>query len=96
MDKGPWTIEIDEENIHICSDDFTHDVCLNISGDFKDVLQNLEYATWIRDKLNFSERLLLEQCYEKIELYNKSSREYLGGVEATRLLQNIKDALNRR
>ena len=36
---------------------------------------------------------ILEQCYRKIELYNKANQEYSGGIEATRLLQNIKEVL---
>ena len=38
-------------------------------------------------------RTVLEQCHKKITLYNKANQEYLGGVEATRLLQNIKDVI---
>ena len=39
-------------------------------------------------------RAVLQQCHKKIRLYNEANQEYIGGVEATRLLQNIEDVLN--
>lgn len=38
-------------------------------------------------------KMTLTHCYEKIRLYNENNQEYLGGVEATRLLSNIRDNL---
>lgn len=49
-DTGPW--EVSSHGNHICSDDFTHDVCLKVAGDFYDDGQRLVYATLIAARLN--------------------------------------------
>lgn len=36
----------------VCSDDFAHDVTLEITGDFEDIEQLREYAEWLAAKLN--------------------------------------------
>jgi len=45
-----------------------------------------------KEKLRIA-KLLLEKCYEKIDIYNKAYQQYLGGTEATTLLRNIHEFL---
>ncbi len=53
MDKGPWVAEkFKREGWGVTSDDFTHDVCLYIGGDFEDDEQKRKYAEWLAAKLN--------------------------------------------
>ena len=52
MDRGPWSVYRDEHGISIQSADFTHDVCLNISGDFEDSDQKECYCLWLAATLN--------------------------------------------
>lgn len=52
MDKGPWKIFLNQDDIIIESDDFTHDVQMKITGDFATPTQHLKYAEWIADILN--------------------------------------------
>ena len=49
-DKGPWTVSPDGSVIE--SDDFTHDVQIQIYGDFFDSAQKKMYADNIAKKLN--------------------------------------------
>lgn len=55
MDKGPWKAEVWKRatgNIMVIqSDDFEHDVALEISGDFEDWDQRKAYAEWLADAL---------------------------------------------
>lgn len=48
-ESGKWFAEGD----NICSSDFTHDVCLKVSGDFESDEQKEEYAREIARRLNF-------------------------------------------
>jgi hypothetical protein len=52
MDKGPWSVYRDEHGISVQSGDFTHDVCLNINGDFEDADQKECYCLWLAATLN--------------------------------------------
>lgn len=49
-DKGPWTVSPDGSVIE--SEDFTHDVQIQIYGDFYDSDQRKKYADNIAAKLN--------------------------------------------
>lgn len=56
-DRGPWTVETwkDEngnDKVGLFSDDFTHDVVLNITGDFWDNKQRMMYAQQLADRMN--------------------------------------------
>lgn len=55
MDKGPWKAEVWKKatgNIAVLqSDDFGHDVALEISGDFEDWGQRMKYAEWLAEAL---------------------------------------------
>ena len=50
FDSGPWSAVGDR----VYSSDFTHDVVLRISGDFKNVGQRNQYARALADTLNKS------------------------------------------
>jgi hypothetical protein len=50
VDKGHWTVSGDGSQLY--SDDFTHDVALQILGDFEDDSQRKEYANGLVKKLN--------------------------------------------
>ncbi len=53
VDQGPWNVQIDRNgNIFVISDDFTHDVTIDIRGDFDSHLTKLRYAHFICDTLN--------------------------------------------
>ena len=54
IDKGPWVLfhNIDGRLIGIISHDFTHDVVLNVSGDFSDEMDKDNYCRALADKLN--------------------------------------------
>lgn len=51
MDKGPWKAEVwtrvGGRVAVLQSDDFEHDVALEISGDFEDWEQRMKYAEWL-------------------------------------------------
>lgn len=47
-----WGGEITNRSIMICSNDFTHDICLTVTGDFEDIHQKIKYAEEIARKLN--------------------------------------------
>ena len=51
-DKGPWRSSADGRNVF--SDDFTVDVALRISGDFRDDNHRQQYAAWLTSRLNQS------------------------------------------
>ena len=48
MDKGPWYTV----GVWVASKDFTHDVMLEIRGDFEDAKQRIAYAEWLAGVLN--------------------------------------------
>lgn len=56
MDKGPWKVETWTRTagkfVIVQSDDFKHDVSLEISGDFGDKDELLAYAEWLAGVLN--------------------------------------------
>lgn len=41
-ERGPWSVVEDGEKVSLLSDDFTHDVMLHISGDFRDFAQRID------------------------------------------------------
>jgi hypothetical protein len=49
-DKGKWYA--DHYGRKVWSNDFTHDVVLEVSGDFGSEEERIEYANWLADKLN--------------------------------------------
>lgn len=53
MDKGPWSaVQNPEGRWHVASDDFKHDVWLNVNGDFGDVETRKAYCEWLAGQLN--------------------------------------------
>lgn len=53
VDQGPWSVHIDRDNhILVISDDFTHDVTIDIRGDFRNSATKLRYAHFICSALN--------------------------------------------
>lgn len=54
MDKGKWAVVIGLEGraLGVESSDFTHDVRLELSGDFEDNEQRLAYCKWLAATLN--------------------------------------------
>ena len=56
MDKGPWRLLYDDAEdsnpVGIASDDFGHDVTLDVNGDFADNDEHRRYCEWLRDTLN--------------------------------------------
>jgi hypothetical protein len=52
-DKGPWSVqEWSHTRVVLMSDDFTHDVALEISGDFADHNEKLWYANALATSMN--------------------------------------------
>lgn len=53
MDKGPWKVDVwaRSRTVVLQSDDFEHDVALEISGDFSDFDEQIKYANWLADVL---------------------------------------------
>lgn len=51
-DKGPWTVNTSGTEIHVESEDFTHDVSLCVYGDFKNKRERVAYAKFIAKVLN--------------------------------------------
>lgn len=51
-DKGPWEATTFGDHAFVCSDDFTHDVCLRVQGDFRNIEDALAYANEIAEVLN--------------------------------------------
>lgn len=53
VDQGPWNVQTDRNgNILVISDDCTHDVTIDIRGDFDSHISKLRYAYFICDALN--------------------------------------------
>lgn len=55
MDKGPWVVlklSIWHESYCVASDDYKHDVTLEVTGDFADNDERRRYCEWLRDTLN--------------------------------------------
>lgn len=53
QENGPWEVnEWGKGRLVLQSDDFTHDVSLEISGDFASKEERLEYAEEIARRLN--------------------------------------------
>lgn len=54
MDKGPWSIFTGSSGklLGVISEDFEHDVHLEVKGDFRDDMEKLAYCEWLRNKLN--------------------------------------------
>jgi hypothetical protein len=52
-DRGPWMVNVwPREKVVLQSDDFTHDVALEISGDFGSHEEKLAYAKALADWMN--------------------------------------------
>jgi hypothetical protein len=52
FDRGPWSVMESEGRVFVQSDDFTHDVCMRVSGDFAEHAERLAYAADICRRLN--------------------------------------------
>lgn len=51
-DKGPWSADIEGENVFLQSENFEHDVRLYVNGDFYSLTEKLEYAHGVAATLN--------------------------------------------
>lgn len=58
-ERGPWMVDLwspktegGPPRVVLQSDDFTHDVALEISGDFVDTAQKVRYAKLLADRMN--------------------------------------------
>jgi hypothetical protein len=56
QENGRWSIYEHENEVYVCSDDFTHDVLLRIQGDFRNREEKLTYARGIVKRLNTTRR----------------------------------------
>jgi hypothetical protein len=53
MDKGPWNAVQNPEGIwHVASEDFEHDVWLDVCGDFASTVKRKLYCEWLAAALN--------------------------------------------
>ena len=54
MDKGDWLVfeSSDGDVIGLQSNDFRHDVCFKVTGDFANMEQKREYCALLAEKLN--------------------------------------------
>lgn len=52
IDQGPWYVVANQSDVFVCSDDITHDVTLDIRGDFDDFDAKRRYAHFISEALN--------------------------------------------
>jgi hypothetical protein len=52
MDKGPWHVCRYKDFGIVASDDFTHDVRIDFTGDFADDAERLAYCQWLAGVLN--------------------------------------------
>jgi hypothetical protein len=55
MDKGPWEVTLSLDcggDWCVASDDFTHDVRIDFTGDFADDAERLAYCEWLAGVLN--------------------------------------------
>ena len=67
IEQGPWTARQDGRAVQ--SDDFTHDVVMEISGDFADEYQRHEYAHEISRRLNAYTDAPLRALVAELENY---------------------------
>ena len=58
-ETGPWSVGVwksttegGRSRVVLQSDDFTHAVALEITGDFRDVSQKIRYANLLVDRMN--------------------------------------------
>ena len=52
VDTGPWYVWTNGNDVFVMSEDFTHDVTLDIRGDFTDIDAKRRYAHFICEALN--------------------------------------------
>lgn len=52
-DKGPWRVKQSEDGaVLLLSEDFTHDVCLKIGGDFESAEERKAYGEYLAEVLS--------------------------------------------
>jgi hypothetical protein len=60
-ETGPWNVSVHTKDIvgektkhvvYLMSDDFTHDAALEITGDFANIEQRIEYANRLAERMN--------------------------------------------
>lgn len=51
-DKGPWEVAESKGRVRLYSDDFTHDVSLEVNGDFSTIEGKIKYAQALAEVLN--------------------------------------------
>lgn len=56
-ETGPWSVrtfadEAGKQKVVLQSEDFTHDVWLEVTGDFADLKQRVLYAAKLADRMN--------------------------------------------
>ena len=51
-DRGPWNVIDWRSTVAVMSEDFTHDVILEINGDFANLEQKRKYAEGIAHQMN--------------------------------------------
>ena len=54
-DKGPWHAVVwgsEHKHVYLASEDFTHDVCMRVMGDFRDLIDKKRYVEEIAAVLN--------------------------------------------
>lgn len=55
-ENGKWNVvPWGADKVAVCSNDFTHDACLVVTGDFEDMEQQTEYAKEIARRLSYWE-----------------------------------------
>lgn len=74
MNRPEWNVETSKDGtkFYAASDDFSHDVWLEISGDFWEPEQKREYAQKICDILNAHGPIVLPSD----EVYQKEAEEH--------------------
>lgn len=81
-DRGPWTVQT-ASNGRACvsSEDFNHDVLLNVGGDFEDENARREYAEYLADVLTKGCRQ--QQCLQSVGGSSHLIGEFLSGAART-------------
>lgn len=51
-DKGPWEVVESKGRVSLYSDDFTHDISLEVNGDFSTIEGKIKYAQALAELLN--------------------------------------------